>query len=174
MGKDPDQIRQEIAETRAEMGETVEALGYKADVKTRVKESVAEKKHAVVSRVSGAVPDTEGVKQGARRGVGIAKENPIGLAVGGLALGFLVGLAVPSTRVEDERLGEVGDQLRDTARETGQEALERGKTVAQEAASSAAETARETGSREADDMASTLKESAQQVASSPSGSSSVA
>jgi hypothetical protein len=156
------------------MGETVEALGYKADVKTRVKDSVAEKKDAVVSRVSGAVPDTQGVKQGARRGVGIAKENPIGLAIGGLALGFLVGLAVPSTRVEDERLGEVGDQLRDTARETGQEPLERGKTVAQEAASSAAETARKTGSREADDMASTLKESAQQVASSPSGSSSTA
>jgi gas vesicle protein len=174
VGKDPDQIRQEIAETRAEMGETVEALGYKADVKTRVKESVAEKKDAVVSRVSGAVPDTQGVKRGARRGVGIAKENPIGLAIGGLALGFLVGLAVPSTRVEDERLGEMGDQLRDTARETGHEALERGKTVAQEAASSAAETARETGSREADDMASTLKESAQQVASSPGGSSSAA
>ena len=172
MGKDPEQIRREIEETRLEMGETVEALGYKADVKTRMKESISDKKDAVVSRVTGAVPDTDGVKRGARRGVGMAKENPLGLAVGGLAVGFLVGLVVPSTRVEDERLGEMGDQLRDTARETGQEALDRGKTVAQEAASTAAETARETGSREADDMASSLKDSAQEVASTTSGSSS--
>jgi Protein of unknown function (DUF3618) len=32
MGQDPDEIRQEIEQTRAEMGETVEAIGYKADV----------------------------------------------------------------------------------------------------------------------------------------------
>ena len=35
MGQDPDAIRQDIAQTRAEMSETVEAVGYKADVPSR-------------------------------------------------------------------------------------------------------------------------------------------
>ena len=32
MGQDPDAIRQDIEQTRAEMSETVQAVGYKADV----------------------------------------------------------------------------------------------------------------------------------------------
>ena len=36
-----DQIREEIRETREQMSGTVEALGDKADVKTRVKDSIS-------------------------------------------------------------------------------------------------------------------------------------
>jgi hypothetical protein len=92
VGKDPGQIREEIEETRLQMGETVDALGYKADVKTRVKESLVEKKDAAISKVTGAMPDTESVSRGAKKTVGVAKENPLGLAVGGVAVGFLAGL----------------------------------------------------------------------------------
>ena len=49
------------------MGETVEAIGYKTDVKSRVKDNIAEKKDALVSRVSGTMPDGEQVKSGARK-----------------------------------------------------------------------------------------------------------
>ena len=66
MGETSDYIREDIEQTRERMGETVEAIGYKADVKSRVRENVAEKKDAVVSRVSGAVPDRQQVKSGAR------------------------------------------------------------------------------------------------------------
>jgi gas vesicle protein len=163
MGQDPSEIREEIEETRARMGETVEAIGYKTDVKTRVKDSVSEKKDAVVGTVSekkdavvGTVrertPDTEGVRRGARRGVTVAKENPLGLALGGVAVGFLAGLLTPSTRVEDEKMGEVSDELKERAKETGQEALDRGKQVAQEAA----ETAKERSREQQLDMASSL------------------
>jgi hypothetical protein len=41
MGKDPDAIREELAQTRAEMTETVGAIGYKADVPSRAREDVA-------------------------------------------------------------------------------------------------------------------------------------
>jgi hypothetical protein len=58
----------------------------------------------------------------------------IGLAIGATAVGFIVGLALPSTRVEDERIGPIADQVKDKARETGQEAIERGKQVAEQAA----------------------------------------
>jgi hypothetical protein len=165
MGQTPDQIREDIEETRERMSEAAGAIGYKADVKTRAKDAVAEKKDAVVSKVTGAMPDTDGVKRGARRGVRMAEENPLGLAIGGMAVGFLIGLVVPSTRVEDERLGEVSDQVKQTARETGQEALERGKRVAQEAGQAAMETAREKGSEESDELSSTLRGNVQQVAS---------
>ena len=39
---DRDQLERQIEETRAELAETVEALAYKADVKARAKDRVAE------------------------------------------------------------------------------------------------------------------------------------
>jgi hypothetical protein len=165
MGKEPGEIREEIEDTRTRMGETVEAIGYKADVKTRVKDSIADKKDTAVSKVTGAMPDTGQVKHKARRGVRMAKENPLGLAIGGTAIGFLVGLALPSTRLEDERIGEKADQVKDTVSETGHEALDRVKEVARETADSAAQTAKERGSAEAEDMTTNLRESTREQSS---------
>jgi ElaB/YqjD/DUF883 family membrane-anchored ribosome-binding protein len=170
MGQESDEIREEIVETRARMGETVEAIGYKADVKSRAGDWVSEKKDALVGTVSERTPDRQSVKERAGRGVTMAKENPLGLAVGGAAVGFLAGLLVPSTRVEDEKLGDVSDELKERARETGQEALERGKEVAQEAGHTAMETAREQGQEHTQEMASSLKENAQDVAKGSGGS----
>jgi gas vesicle protein len=167
MGQDPGEIRQDIERTREEMGDTVEALSYKADVKARAKDSISDSVDSVKSRVglagskvSDATPSGEDVKQGARRAKGIAEENPLGLAIGAVAVGFIAGLAVPATRVEDERLGPVADQVKDQAKETGQEALERGKEVARQTAQSAKETAQQTGQEHAEE----LKESAAQGA----------
>ena len=139
MGEDPDRIREEIAQTRLEMGETVDALGYKADVKARAKDRVT----GVKDRIVGTTPDTGDVKHQARRAKSVAEENPVGLAVGALAVGFLAGMLIPSTRVEDERLGPMADDVKQRAKETGQEALERGKQVAQDAAQTAKESGRE-------------------------------
>jgi ElaB/YqjD/DUF883 family membrane-anchored ribosome-binding protein len=144
VGKDPSEIREEIEQTRGDVGETVEALGHKSDVKTRVKESVADKRDQVKERITGAgsrvgdaTPDAAEVKQGAKRAVGVAQENPIGLAIGSVAAGFVAGMLVPTTRVEDEKLGPVADQVKERVKETGQEAVERGKEVVQDAAESA-------------------------------------
>jgi Protein of unknown function (DUF3618) len=156
MGEASDHIREDIEETRGRMGETVEAIGYKTDVKSRVKDNIAEKKDAVVSRVTGAMPDGEQMKSGARK-VGVSKQNPLGLGIAGAAVGFVVGTLLPSTNVEDERLGEMSDQVGEKAREAGQEALERGKDVAREAADGSA-----------DQLASSLRDKAQEVGSSSS------
>jgi hypothetical protein len=175
MGETPDHIREDIEETRARMGDTVEAIGYKADVKSRVKDSIVDKKDAVVggadalvSRVSGAVPDRERVKSGARK-VGVSKQNPLGLALAGAAAGFVAGTLLPSTDVEDERLGEVSDQVGEKAREAGQEALDRTKDVAREAVDNAKQTVQDKSGDEAQEMASSLRDKAQEVStSSPS------
>jgi ElaB/YqjD/DUF883 family membrane-anchored ribosome-binding protein len=181
MGEDPSTIRHEIEETRERMGDTVDALAYKADVKTRAKESVSEKVDSLKSKVTGAKDSVTGtvsgakdsvagaapspgqVKHGARRAAGVAQENPIGLAVGAAAVGFVAGMLVPSTRVEDERLGPVADQVKEQAAQTGREALEHGKQVAQDVAEQAKETAKESGREHADEVRSSAQDAAQQT-----------
>jgi len=149
MGQDPSQIRNEIEETRSRMGDTAEALGHKADVPGRAKEAISDRVESVKSTLSGSTPDKGDVKQGAQRAAGVAKENPLGLAIGATAVGFVAGMLIPSTRVEDEKIGPMADQMKDKAKETGQEALERGKHVAQEAA----QTVKEEGRQQAQEMA---------------------
>ena len=167
MGEASDHIREDIEQTRERMGDTVEAIGYKTDVKSRVKENISDKKDAVVSRVTGAVPDGQQLKSGARK-VGVSKQNPLGLGIAAAAVGFVVGTLMPSTTVEDEHLGEMSDQVGEKAREAGQEALERGKTVAREAVDSAKETVSDKSSTQAEEMASSLRDKAQEVGSTSS------
>jgi ElaB/YqjD/DUF883 family membrane-anchored ribosome-binding protein len=125
MGEDPNAIRDEITDTRERMGETIDALGHKADVKTRAKDNVSGKVDSVKERLgftgqkaSAATPDAEQVKGQVRKAAGIAQENPLGLAVGAAAVGFLAGLLVPSTQVEDDKLGPMADVVKDQAKET--------------------------------------------------------
>lgn len=167
MGQEPSQIRQEIEETRAEMGDTVDALAYKTDVKTRVKESIADKRERLIEQVQGtthkvgeATPDGQQVKEGAQQAVGVAQENPIGLALGGVAAGFLAGMLLPSTRIEDERVGPIADQVKETAAETAEEAVDRGREVASQVAEQAVEGAKEVGQQAMD----TAKEAGQEQA----------
>jgi ElaB/YqjD/DUF883 family membrane-anchored ribosome-binding protein len=169
MGEDPDRIRAEIEQTRAEMSETVDALGYKTDVKARAKDSIQDKKETVMGVASSAkerlvgagqtvgeaTPDSEQVKRQARRAKSVAQENPLGLAVGAVAVGFLAGMLIPSTRVEDEKMGSLSDDVIDRAKQTGQEALERGKQVAQDAA----ETAKDSGREHAEELKETARQS---------------
>lgn len=51
---DPDEIREQINQTRAELGETVEALAAKADVKAQVKEKVATAKEQAQEKAAAA------------------------------------------------------------------------------------------------------------------------
>jgi ElaB/YqjD/DUF883 family membrane-anchored ribosome-binding protein len=156
MGQDPGQIRDDIDATRARMGDTAEALGHKADVPGRARDAISGKVESVKSTFSGAkdsvseaTPSGDNVKQGARQAVGIAKENPLGLAIGATAVGFVAGLLIPSTKVEDERIGPMADQVKEQAKEKGQEAVDRGKHVAEQAA----ETVKEEGRQQAQEMA---------------------
>jgi gas vesicle protein len=147
------------------MGETVEALGHKADVPGRAKEAVSGRVESVKSKISGATPDSGDVKQGAHRAKGIAQENPLGLAIGAAAVGFVAGLLVPPTRVEDEKIGPMADQVKDKAKETGQEAMERGRDVARQAADSAKQTAQEAGREQAEGLKGSAQQKAGQVSS---------
>jgi gas vesicle protein len=170
MGQEPGAIRDEIEQTRERMGDTVEALAYKADVKSRAKESVSDKVGSLKSKVTGAAgtvgdatPSTGDVKQGARQAAGVAQENPLGLAIGAVAMGFLGGLLVPASRVENEKIGPMADTVKDQVRETAQTAVEHGKQAAQDAAQAAAGAVKETGQEHAEQAKSELADQAQQA-----------
>ena len=125
---------------------------YVDDKKQAVKDKVTGAKDAVTGTASRAVPSGEKVG----RVKDTAERNPIGLAVGAAALGFVAGLLFPSTRAENERMGEMSDRVVDAAKETASDAVERGKQVAHEAA----ETAKESGKAQGQELASNLQERA--------------
>jgi gas vesicle protein len=177
-------MQSEIDGTRSQIGDTVGALGHKADVKGRMAESVSNKKNAVlgvfgsgknavvgkvdalVSTVSGVVPDGEQVTAGAAK-VGVSKQNPVGMVIGGAAVGLLAGLMIPSTRMEDEQIGDIAEQMKDTVKETGSEALQRSKQVAQDVATAASDSA----SEQSHELTETLQDNVKQPGPSPAASS---
>lgn len=155
MGKDPEAIEREIEDTRERMGERVDAITHKADVPARIgdrisetRDTVAEKLGGVRSGIAERTPDQAEVRDRSRRVTSTIRDNPLALGVGAAAAGFLVGLLLPSTRVEDERLGETADEIKGRATQTGREALDRGRQVAEDAA----RTARESGQRHAEEL----------------------
>jgi gas vesicle protein len=117
-------------------------------------------KDAVTGTASRAVPSGEKIG----RIKDTAERNPLGLVVGGAALGFVAGLLIPSTRMENERIGEVSDRVVDAAKATAGEAVESGKQVVQDAAQTAKESGREHGK----ELASNLQERAQESTGSGS------
>jgi hypothetical protein len=172
MAQKSDELKSEIEQTRERMGETADALAYKADVSTRTKHWIGGKKDAVVSTVSGAtskvtevMPDGEQVTHSMGRMKRLAERNPLGLAIGGAAAGFIAGLLTPATRIEDERLGSMADEVKSSAAEAGREALDRGKQVVQEAGEEAIDTAKERASEESEELTSSLQDKARNVVS---------
>ena len=169
MGEDPSVIRAEIAQTRERVGDGVDALSYKTDVGARASDYVEEKKEAVKSKFTGAkdtmtgvVPDRRAMQRGVTHVRDTAESNPLGLALGGLAVGFVVGTLLPQTRIENERMGEMSDRLIDTAKETASEAVGRGKQVAEEAVGAAVDTAKESGREQGEELTSSLQDRTQE------------
>jgi hypothetical protein len=167
MAQEPDAIRAEIAATRQRMGDAAEALAYKTDVKARARDKIAEVREIVTTatesfvasmrepldgetREEGAgmstntTSSTSASSQGWEDEGGLLKRNPLAVAFGAAALGFLAGLLIPSTPAENERLGPVADHVKQSARDAAQEAVGRGKAIAADAAASATAAVKET------------------------------
>ena len=167
MAQEPDAIRAEIAATRQRMGDAVEALAYKTDVKARTRDKIAEVSRIVTTATESFVAsvreplDGETTEEGAGMSTnttgstsassqdwedegGLLKRNPLAVAFGAAALGFLAGLLIPSTPAENDRLGPVADHVKQSARDAAQEAVGRGKAIAADAAASATAAVKET------------------------------
>lgn len=154
MGKDADELRREIAETRERMGDTADAIAYKADVPHRMQDAVGDKVDQMKSAITGTVgharravagagqraggmlPDAGDVQSGAMNAVNAVRENPLGLFFGMAALGFLIGSLLPATDFERENVGPMVGQLKDRAIDEVQDRIETAKDAAVDAVTS--------------------------------------
>lgn len=88
--RSPEEIRRDIEATRGELGDTVEALAAKADVKALAKERVTEVKENVSSKADELKQKASDVTPAAVQSS--AQQNPLPFAVGGaLVAGFVLG-----------------------------------------------------------------------------------
>lgn len=93
----PEEIRQDIGGTREELGDTVEALAGKADVKAQAKakveetkQTVAAKKDELLGKARSASP--EGATSAAAQLSQKARENPVAVRIAGaFVAGFVAG-----------------------------------------------------------------------------------
>jgi ElaB/YqjD/DUF883 family membrane-anchored ribosome-binding protein len=95
--KCPEELREEIAQTREQLGDTVEALAAKTDVKAQAKDRLAavkgsaqQKKHQLVTKAREATPDSAGAS--AHQLASTVRDKPVPFAAGGaFAAGLFVG-----------------------------------------------------------------------------------
>ena len=98
--RSPEEIRGRHRGTREELGDTVEALAAKTDVKARAKAKVDETKETVSEKVAGigdsarqAAPDS--ASAGAQQAAAVVRENPeyaalAGAFVAGIIAGWII------------------------------------------------------------------------------------
>jgi len=96
------------------------------------------------------------------------EENPLALGAVALAAGLVGGLALPSTRREDELIGPARDKIVDKAKDIGREVAQAGKEVARTVAQTAKEESQRsqgqpTGQRVANAIGRGVEAGAQQV-----------
>jgi hypothetical protein len=191
MAQEPDAIRAEIEATRQRMGDAVEALAYKTDVKARARDKIAEVLRTFTTATESFIASvrepldgeteegagmstnntgsTSASSQGWEDEGGLLKRNPLAVAFGAAALGFLAGLLIPSTPAENERLGPVADHVKQSARDAAQEAVGRGKAIAADAAASATAAVKETTTENAGDSGSSSTSGSASGSASSSG-----
>ena len=98
--REPQEIRRDIDGTRRDMGDTVEALAEKTDVKAQTQRKVAEVKQTIEAKRAEVMGKTRSATpEGASSAAGTvqqkARENPIPVAVAGaFAAGLIVGRVI--------------------------------------------------------------------------------
>jgi len=86
----PEEIREEIEETREELGDTVAAMTEKTDVKKQAQgkvDDVKAKAQELSDKAKAASPDTPA--EGIQQAQSLAKQNPA-LAIAGVLVGLMV------------------------------------------------------------------------------------
>lgn len=152
MDQERNEVR-EVDDARRRVAEDVRNVAESANVRERAKEMAQNKMDEVRGTVNDRVQQVRSkledardtVRRAAREGTGNMSlnpaENPIGMIVAGAAVGFLIGLALPVTRFESERIGPIAHDMKDKAREAGTEVVRRGGEVIKETISASRDAA---------------------------------
>lgn len=151
-------VRERAEKAKGRLHETASRIHEKA---SHVSHSVGEKIHGFEEKLHGGrekLHDTrEGIhekreewaatahhvgdraKSGLNRANQLYHDQPLVLGAIGIALGAVLGAALPSTRKEDELLGPERDRILAQAKDTGRRQMEKGRVVAERAFDAARE-----------------------------------
>jgi hypothetical protein len=175
MDQDRNQVR-EIEQARERVAQDVRSVAENANVVERTKETVQGKvddaKSAVGDKVRAAsdkvraagdkLSDARDTMQTSvqssmdsmRSNVGNMNflENPLAMLVGGIAVGFLIGMVLPVSRFEAERIGPIADDMKDRVRGAGTEVMRRGGEVIKETIDASRQAATESLKEQARDL----------------------
>ncbi|MFN2450536.1 MAG: hypothetical protein ABR508_12235 [Candidatus Baltobacteraceae bacterium] len=164
MDQERDEVR-EVEQARSRVAEDVRNVAENANVVQRTKENVQDRIDDVKSTMSDRVSDVRDKLSDARDTIADSignvnpVENPMAMLLGGLAIGFLIGMILPVTRFESERIGPITDDVKDRVRAAGGEAVRRGSEVIKDTIEATKEAA-----------ATSLKEQARDFGSDSGGS----
>ncbi len=133
------------------MADTTTTGRKKQPLRKRVGAGLKARVQTVKGTVEGATgtlaESTAGLRENA-----VSLRNPLGLALGGLAAGFLLGLVIPSTDYEDERLPELREAIVGRGQEIVDDALEHGRAVLDDTIAAATSSAQEHGTQFVTDL----------------------
>jgi hypothetical protein len=140
-----------------------------SDLNTTVSNGVSGLNDAVSSTVGGIRANVgERLANGdmsgkAQRAVGMVQENPIGLALVALAVGFLGGSLIPTSDIERERLGPIREKVAQQAQAAAGDLVAAGKAVVAETAQSAVAAAMTSAQSHSQDVVDAAKARADQI-----------
>lgn len=92
------------------------------------------------------------VRDAWRRVLGSARDEPVAAFLAGAVAGLILGLLIPVTRTETEKLAAAAEEIEDRAAEVGERVLDRGAEMADRAAEKVTEAVEGVGSGSGSDV----------------------
>ena len=135
MDQERSEVRQ-VEDARERVAQDVRSVAYNANVVDRAKEQAQSRVEYATdmmrSRVQGARDKLQSARDSMRDMAGnvpINGDNPFGMLFAGLAIGFLIGMVIPVSRFESERIGPMTDEMKSRMRAASSEVVRRGGEV---------------------------------------------
>lgn len=186
--QDPEQLRREIARTRADMDRTLAELEDRVSpsrIRERQTEKVRGRLHRARSAVMGATPDTHDMRD---RASGMAdsagghlseagdaiqqtpqmvedatRGNPLAAGVIAMGIGALLGSLIPPSKAEEQFAGQLRDNFEEPVKQQLQQAGEEMKGELQEHAQEAVEETKQSAQQAMDTTRNQAHDAAGQV-----------
>jgi ElaB/YqjD/DUF883 family membrane-anchored ribosome-binding protein len=145
-----DLLAAKVADGKSTLSDTTSKL---ADRVSDTRDKLAD----ATSQLADRVNETGGTLQGqAQTGLRIVRENPLGLVLSGLAVGFLAGVLAPVTDVEREKIAPFRDEIVVRAQRAADDVVQHGRGILQETAAAATAAASKHAQALAEDLQNDL------------------
>jgi len=126
-----DNVKGRVADATGNVkGKLVDATGNVkgslADASANVRANVSGIGDAAQEKIANSGQATKSLALNTK---GFLEKNPLGLAIGSIAAGFLLGLALPVTDLERDNVGPLSEKVKDQAKSAASDMVAQGKAV---------------------------------------------